>query len=74
MGSECFRIQLVSRNILSWKRPPFLQWQYNQLLIAESVTNANKEAAIYRKYPNLMRTQVKIISDPNYVVRILFGR
>ena len=26
----------------------------------------------YRKYPNLMRTQVEIISDPNCLVRILF--
>ena len=29
---------------------------------------------IYRKYPNLVRTQVEIISDPNYSVRILFER
>ena len=28
----------------------------------------------YRKYPNLVRTQVEIISDPNYLVRILFER
>ena len=28
----------------------------------------------YRKYPNLVRTQVDIISDPNYLVRILFER
>ena len=28
----------------------------------------------YRKYPNLVRTQIEIISDPNYLVRILFGR
>ena len=26
----------------------------------------------YHKYPNLVRTQVEIISDPNYLVRILF--
>ena len=26
----------------------------------------------YRKYPNLVHTQVEIISDPNYLVRILF--
>ena len=25
----------------------------------------------YRKYPTLVRTQVKTISDPNYLVRIL---
>ena len=25
----------------------------------------------YRKYPNLVRTQVEIISDPNYLVCIL---
>ena len=24
----------------------------------------------YRKYPNLVRTQVETISDPNYLVRI----
>ena len=29
---------------------------------------------IYRKYPNLVRTQVEIISDPNYFIRILFER
>ena len=29
---------------------------------------------IYRKYPNLVRTQVEIISDPNYLARILFDR
>ena len=28
----------------------------------------------YRKYSNLVRTQVEIISDPNYLVRILFER
>ena len=28
----------------------------------------------YRKYPNLVCTQVEIISDPNYLVRILFER
>ena len=28
----------------------------------------------YYKYPNLVRTQVEIISDLNYLVRILFER
>ena len=28
----------------------------------------------YRKCTNLVRTQVEIISDPNYLVRILFER
>ena len=28
----------------------------------------------YRKYPNLVRTRVEIIFDPNYLVRILFER
>ena len=28
----------------------------------------------YLKYPNLVRTQVEIISDANYLVRILFER
>ena len=28
----------------------------------------------YRKYPNLVRTKVEIISDPNYLVRTLFER
>ena len=28
----------------------------------------------YGKYPNLVRTQVEIISDPNYLVRFLFER
>ena len=28
----------------------------------------------YRKYPNLVRTQVEVISDHNYFVRILFER
>ena len=28
----------------------------------------------YRKYPNLVRTQFEIISDPNYLVGILFER
>ena len=27
-----------------------------------------------RKYPNLVRAQVQMISDPNYLVRILFER
>ena len=30
--------------------------------------------ATYRKYPNLVRTQVEIISNPNYLVSILFER
>ena len=29
---------------------------------------------IYQKYPNLVRTQVETISDPNYLVHILFER
>ena len=29
---------------------------------------------VYRKYPNLVHTQVEIISDPNYLERILFER
>ena len=28
----------------------------------------------YRKYPNLVRTQVEIISDPYYLLCILFER
>ena len=28
----------------------------------------------YRKYPNLVRTQVEIISGTNYLVRILFEK
>ena len=28
----------------------------------------------YRRYPNLVRTQAEITSDPNYLVRILFQR
>ena len=28
----------------------------------------------YRKYPNLVRSQVEVISDPDYLVRILFER
>ena len=28
----------------------------------------------YRIDPNLVRTQVEIITDPNYLVRILFER
>ena len=28
----------------------------------------------YRKYPNLVRTQIEIISDPNYLARILFEK
>ena len=28
----------------------------------------------YRKYPNLVRTQFEIISDPYYLGRILFKR
>ena len=31
-------------------------------------------AFYYRKYPNLVRTQAKIISNPNYLARILFER
>ena len=30
--------------------------------------------SVYRKHPNLVRNQVEIISDPNYLVRILFER
>ena len=33
-----------------------------------------KPIQTYRKYPNLVRTQVEIISEPNYLVRILFER
>ena len=33
-----------------------------------------KKYFYYRKYPNLVCTQVEIISDPNYLVRILFER
>ena len=28
----------------------------------------------YRKYPNLVRTYVEIVSDPNYLVRTFFER
>ena len=28
----------------------------------------------YCKYPNSVHTQVEIISDPNYLIRILFER
>ena len=28
----------------------------------------------YLEYPNLVRTQVEIIPDPNYLVHILFER
>ena len=28
----------------------------------------------YRKYPNLVRTDVEIISDPNYLVHTFFER
>ena len=28
--------------------------------------------SVYRKHPNLVRNQVEIISDPNYLVRILW--
>ena len=30
--------------------------------------------SVYRKHPNLVCNQVEIISDPNYLVRILFER
>ena len=30
--------------------------------------------SVYHKHPNLVRNQVEIISDPNYLVRILFER
>ena len=30
------------------------------------------EIHYYHKYPNLVRAQVETISDPNYLVRILF--
>ena len=33
-----------------------------------------RENFYYRKYPKLVRTQVEIISEPNYLVRILFER
>ena len=29
---------------------------------------------VSRKYPNLVRSQVEMISDPNYLVRILVER
>ena len=32
------------------------------------------DAFDYRKYPNLVRTQNEIISDPNYLVRIFLER
>ena len=45
----------------------------------ETTTNYWKRRKIgltmnYRKCPNLVLTQVEIISDPNYLVRILFER
>ena len=33
-----------------------------------------KPIQTYRKYPNLVHTQVEMISEPNYLVRILFER
>ena len=33
-----------------------------------------KPIQTYRKCPNLVRTQIEIISEPNYLVRILFER
>ena len=38
------------------------------------VSNKFQTKIVYCKYPNLMHTQVEIISDPNYLVRILFER
>ena len=37
---------------------------------SQGINGRNK----YRKYPNLVHTQAEIISDPNYLVRILFER
>ena len=34
----------------------------------------NLETIYYRKYPDLVRIEVEIIYDPNYLVRILFER
>ena len=38
------------------------------------VSNKFQTKVVYCKYPNLMHTQVEIISDPNYLVHILFER
>ena len=38
------------------------------------VSNKFQAKIVYCKYPNLMRTQAEIISDPNYLVHILFER
>ena len=38
------------------------------------VSNKFQTKIVYCKYPNLMHTQVEIISDPNYLVRILLER
>ena len=34
----------------------------------------NLETIYYRKHPDLVRIEVEIIYDPNYLVRILFER
>ena len=36
------------------------------------ITKFRQDDHKYRKYPNLVHTQVEIIYDPNYLVRILF--
>ena len=44
------------------------------ILVIKKTSMKILQIGLYRKYPNLVRTQVEIISDPNYLVRILFER
>ena len=49
-------------------------WDMGSKFIAKAKEETQKTNADYRKYCNLVRTQVEIISDPNYLVRVLFER
>ena len=44
------------------------------ILVIKKTSMKILQIGLYRKYPNLVRTQVEIISDPNYLVRILFEK
>ena len=44
------------------------------ILAIKKTSMKTLQIELYRKYPNLVRTRAEIISDPNYLVHILFER
>ena len=68
MSSPKSDIFLISPNFLSLKSLGN-SWgnSYNEFVILPLIPS-------FSAHPNLVRTQIEIISDPNYLVRILFEK